>query len=148
MSILIHGTCVALGEAGVLLRGPSGSGKSDLALRLLDAGATLVADDQVALQDDGGGLVASAPAALAGLLEIRGIGLMRVAARSAPLRLVADLVSPDAVPRMPEPAQCLTTLGPSAVALPCLALAPFEASAVAKVKQALALALGQAMVVR
>jgi len=71
----IHGTCVALSGLGVLLRGPSGSGKSDLALRLIDGGAKLVADDQVELALDAAGRVmARAPATLSGLLEVRGIG--------------------------------------------------------------------------
>ena len=60
--MLVHATCVALDGAGVLLRGPSGSGKSDLALRLIDGGARLVADDQVALSAEAGRLVARAPA--------------------------------------------------------------------------------------
>ncbi len=74
----IHASCAARADQGLLLLGPPGSGKSDLLLRLLDRGYDLVADDQVELQ----GLVACAPAALAGLLEIRGLGILRRAFRA------------------------------------------------------------------
>ena len=70
----IHGTCVARYGGGVLLLGESGAGKSDLALRLLDHGFILVADDQVEID----GHRASAPPALAGLLEVRGLGIVRL----------------------------------------------------------------------
>jgi len=95
----IYGTCVALSGLGVLLRGPSGSGKSDLALRLIDGGACLVADDQVELALDAAGRVmAQAPRALAGLLEVRGIGILRMeTARTAPVALVVDLEADDRV---------------------------------------------------
>ena len=59
--LFVHASCVALDGNGVLLRGPSGSGKSDLALRLIDGGAVLVADDQVALTVEGEKILASAP---------------------------------------------------------------------------------------
>ena len=75
----VHATCVALGEAVVLLLGASGAGKSDLALRLIDDGARLVADDRVALGVQSGRLVATAPAGLPRALEVRGMGLMPVA---------------------------------------------------------------------
>ncbi len=133
-ALLVHGTVVAIDGGGVLLRGPSGRGKSDLALRLIDAGARLVADDQVLLQRTGMQVLASAPAALAGLLEIRGVGIVAVDALSAaPLALIADLVLPDAVERLPE-RRIETVLG---LALPLIALAPFEASAAAKLRFAL-----------
>lgn len=74
----VHASCVAIGGRGVLLVGPSGSGKSDLALRLIDGGAELVADDRVALRLADGRPVADAPPALAGLLEIREIGRAHV----------------------------------------------------------------------
>src|SRR5690606_10091511 len=80
----LHATCIAFGEFGVLLIGPSGSGKSDLALRLIDEGgfgigtsrleAALVSDDQVLLQRQGDEVMASAPATIAALLEVRGLG--------------------------------------------------------------------------
>ena len=137
--ILVHGTSVELGGMAVLLRGPSGSGKSDLALRLIDAGARLVADDLVALAAEGGRLVAAlpetAPANLVGCLEVRGLGILKVASvAAAPLALVVDLVVSDAVARLPEPER--VELG--GILLPCLKLAPFEAAAAAKVRLALA----------
>jgi HPr kinase/phosphorylase len=117
--------------AGILLRGPSGSGKSDLALRLIDGGARLVADDQTELRRSGSGLVASAPAAIAGLLEIRGIGIVRCpAAASAPLRLVVDLVPSESIERLPEARSCRYL----DCDIPLIALAPFEASAPAKLR--------------
>jgi len=79
MTVIVHGTCVLIGPRAVLLRGPSGSGKSDLAFRLIRGegpSAMLVADDQVGLDVEEARLVASPPAALAGLLELRGLGLM------------------------------------------------------------------------
>jgi HPr kinase/phosphorylase len=71
----IHGSCVAREGAAVLLTGPPGSGKSDLVLRLIDCGYVLVADDRVDIDDEG---VASPPSSLAGLLEIRGLGIVRL----------------------------------------------------------------------
>jgi RNase adaptor protein for sRNA GlmZ degradation len=141
MSVRLHGTCVVVDRAGVLLRGPSGAGKSDLALRLIEAGARLVADDQVEVSVRDGRLVAAAPAPIAGKLEVRGIGIVAVAtATSAPLVLVVDLVEPPAVERLPEPS-AETILG---VTLPRIALAPFEASAAAKLRLALAQAAPKA----
>ncbi|MDE0940637.1 MAG: HPr kinase/phosphatase C-terminal domain-containing protein, partial [Pirellulales bacterium] len=86
---LVHATCVAIGEVGVLLRGPSGSGKSDLALRLIEGGAKLVADDQVVLSEVAGSLLASAPAALRGKIEVRGCGILDIPyEKSVSMRLV------------------------------------------------------------
>jgi HPr kinase/phosphorylase len=100
----LHATAVALSGRAVLLRGPSGSGKSDLALRLIDAGARLVADDRVELRPDGGRLLAEPPAALRGLLEVRGVGIVEVPwTAPVPAALVCDLVPADAVERLPEP---------------------------------------------
>jgi HPr kinase/phosphorylase len=133
--VLVHGTTVALDGEGVLLRGPSGSGKSDLALRLIDGGARLVADDQTELGRAPSGLMARSPASIAGKIEVRGVGIIRVpTVPSAPLRLVIDLVPPDRVERLPEPEFCEYLQ----CSLPLLALAPFEASAPAKIRVALA----------
>ena len=131
--IRIHGTSVALGGDGILLQGPSGSGKSDLALRLIDGGARLVADDQTELSLLQGELRLSAPAAIAGRIEVRGIGILSVpTVASVPLRLVVALVPPGQVERLPERQFC-TLLGRS---VPLVALAPFEASAPAKIRLA------------
>ncbi|MEC7676002.1 MAG: HPr kinase/phosphatase C-terminal domain-containing protein [Pseudomonadota bacterium] len=126
----VHGTCVAIDGAGVLLRGPSGGGKSDLALRLIDGGATLVCDDQLELSRVQDRVVARAPGPLQGQLEIRGIGIVAVeAVAQAPLALVVDLIPADQVIRFPDPAVC-HYLG---LAIPLLALAAFEASTPAKI---------------
>ena len=78
----IHASCVALGQAGVLLLGKSGAGKSDLALRLIDSGATLVADDRTILFTRGGALCARSPDSIRGLLEIRGLGIVELKTRA------------------------------------------------------------------
>jgi|SRR5579862_521181 len=132
--IRLHGTSVALGGAGVLLRGPSGCGKSDLALRLIDRGALLVADDQTELYLDGDDIQMTAPAVIAGQIEVRGIGILRAPSVAvAPLRLVVDLVAPAEIERLPEPRAC-QLLGRD---VPLIALAPFEASVDAKLRLAL-----------
>jgi len=113
------------------MRGPSGSGKSDLALRLIDSGARLVADDQTELFESGRAIVMRAPLAIANRLEVRGIGILEVASvAEAPLRLVLELVDAERIERLPEPAFCRYF----ARDIPLLALAPFEPSAVAKVR--------------
>lgn len=129
----LHATCIAIGPHGVLLRGGSGSGKSDLALRLIEEGAMLVADDQVTLRVRGGRLEASPPQAIAGLIEVRGFGIVRLPYR-APVTvvLVATLVERAEVPRLPEPDRVEV----AGVVLPHLLLAPFDASAPAKLRLA------------
>lgn len=130
----IHATAVLLDGAGVLLVGPSGSGKSDLALRLIDRGALLIADDRVAVDALGGELLLSAPPTIAGLLEVRGVGIVRLAhsRQPVPARLLVDLSGPGA--RLPEP----ETRAIAGVALPLLRLAAFDASAPVKLAWALA----------
>lgn len=127
----LHGTCVAIEDSGVLLCGASGSGKSDLGLRLIEAGGALIADDYTDVVNIDGCLVASAPTTIRGLVELRGLGVLRIPYRDS-VRLVSviDLVAPDRVERMPR-AATLTVLD---VMLPLFRLAPFEASAVAKVR--------------
>jgi HPr kinase/phosphorylase len=138
-TLLVHATAVAIGGRAVLLRGPSGSGKSDLALRLIDAGARLVADDQSQLWRNGSAVLVRAPASIAGLIEARGIGILRLDAMpAARLCLIVDLVAPDRVERLPEPGG-ETIFG---IAIPVVAIAPFEASAPAKLRLALASATG------
>lgn len=131
---LVHAACVALDDWAVLLRGPAGAGKSDLGLRLINSGAILVADDQVILADSGGFLRASPPTNIAGLLEVRGVGIMKMPYRQGvPLGLLIDLVPPDKVPRLPD-ARTDKIMG---VELPVLALSSFESSTPAKVMLAL-----------
>jgi HPr kinase/phosphorylase len=133
-AILVHGTTVAVGDHAMLLRGPSGSGKSDLALRLIDAGGRLVADDQSRLWREGDAILVRAPEPIAGLIEARGIGILRVdAVPMARLALIADLVAPQHIERLPEPSS-ETIFG---LAIPVVAIAPFEASAAIKLRLAL-----------
>ena len=88
----IHASCVSLRNQGVLLLGPSGAGKSDLALRLIDGGAKLVADDRTLLFVKNGALHARAPSTISGLLEIRGVGIVRLPVRaSVKIALVVKL---------------------------------------------------------
>jgi len=130
----IHATCIDIDGKGILLRGPSGSGKSDLALRLIDGGARLVADDRtnLTLQDDA--VIATAPDEIAGKMEVRGLGVRSVdVLAQTPLALVADLVNPSDVERIPNPA----SVELRGLSLPLIRLAPFEASAPAKLRAAL-----------
>ncbi len=139
-----RGTCIALDGHGILLRGNSSAGKSDLALRLIDAGGELISDDYTDLETEDGRLVATAPAALYGLIEVRGLGIVRLpAASAAPLVAVVDLLTADQVERMP-PARTEMILG---VAVPLFRIAAPEASAVAKVRLIVKLALGAIMLV-
>ena len=132
--ILIHATAVAIDGHGVLLRGVPGSGKSDLALRLIDAGARLVADDQSELSRRGETIVARAPATIAGLIELRGIGILRLEPLAeASVALIVDLVPPQSLERLPSRRR-EAILG---IELPVIALAPFETSAAAKLRLAL-----------
>ena len=108
-----HASCVAFGPIGVLIRGASGAGKSTLALQLIDGAGygfaktlmrgQLVADDQVLLRVKTGKLTANPPPALAGLLEIRGLGIIQVKfKKSVTVKLVVDLVPHKSIERMPE----------------------------------------------
>ncbi len=135
--MLVHASCVSIDGAGVLLRGPPGSGKSDLALRLIDGGGRLVADDQVELTEAGGRVLATAPGEIAGRMEVRGIGIVALddgclAPDPVALALVCDLVRPDAVERLPDAAHC-DLLG---ISIASIKLAPFETSAAAKLRLA------------
>ncbi len=126
---MLHGTVVSIGGRGVLLRGASGAGKSDLALRLIALGAVLVADDQVRLRPDGARLLASPPDSIAGLIELRGVGIRRLPYEAdVPLALVVDLVAPEDVERLPD--RAAVELDGKMISL--LALAPFDASAAIK----------------
>ncbi len=92
VSQIVHASCVSLDSKAVLIRGASGSGKSALALQLMALGASLVADDRTVLCPSDGALVASAPPELLGLIEARGVGILRAAASvSSEIVLVVDL---------------------------------------------------------
>jgi serine kinase of HPr protein (carbohydrate metabolism regulator) len=129
---LVHATCVAIGGRAVLLAGPPGAGKSDLALRLIDRGAALVSDDYTELRLSGGWLLARAPATIAGKLEVRGFGLVDLAAvADVPVCLHADLGA--APERLPEPG----TIRLAEADVPSVALAALEGSAPLKLEWAL-----------
>jgi HPr kinase/phosphorylase len=130
----LHASCVELGGVGVVLLGASGSGKSDLALRLIDAGAGLVADDRLTIERRGDLLFGRPAPALAGLLEVRGFGIVRLPWRAeSRLGLAVELQPDTPLPRLPELERC-ELLG---VALPVLRLDPRTPSAVAKIRLAL-----------
>ena len=142
----IHATAIALEDRrAALILGPSGSGKSDLALRCILQGAwidgrhcaaMLVADDQVIVERQGPYLVARPPGAIAGRIEVRGIGIVPMAhASPATIALAVELVDAPRVERLPDPAPVWPLLG---VEVPLIRVAPFEASAHLKVLLALA----------
>lgn len=134
-TISVHAACVGWPMRGaVLIRGASGSGKSDLALRLVYGGACLVADDQVQLRVRERVLIASAPHQIKGLIEIFGHGIVRLddsqLLQDAPVKLVVDLLSATTVPeRMPKPAFAEL----SGCSLPLLRLDPDWPGAEAKI---------------
>jgi len=131
--ITVHATCVALENKGVLLRGPSGAGKSDLAIRLIETGGLLVSDDQVVLTPEKNRIMASPPTSLAGLLEVRGVGICSYDfLKKCQLAVVIDLkpgCTPERMPDINDQRQSL--LG---VDIACFQLDPFQASAPAKVR--------------
>ncbi len=141
----IHGGCLRIGSAGVLLLGPSGSGKSDLALGLIDKPghalggplltARLVADDQVVIRREGGALFASPPEELAGQLEVRGLGLVHVNHLPGTRLHMAVMLTPwREIARLPE-AEFHTLLD---VALPLVRIDPDRPRAAARLRAALA----------
>lgn len=139
-TVTIHATAVRVADRGVLIRGRSGAGKSALALELIDDprnAALLVADDQVVLRNAGDGIMMSAPAALAGLIEIRGIGIVRLApADETPLSLVVDLLPAEACIRHPDDSEkSATVLG---TGIPRLTLAIGATATAARIRLALA----------
>lgn len=133
--IRLHASCVAVDGRGVLISGPSGSGKSDLALRLIDGGAALVADDQLWVERVAEALIARPVPAVAGLLEVRGHGIVRLPHQaSCPVHLSVALEVAGPIPRLPEPPARLL-LG---IELACLRVDPRAPSAAAVVRLALA----------
>ena len=142
---LIHATTVALGSVAAVLRGPSGIGKSDLALRFLSEQGRwpgdvrerrLVADDQTWLSLEDGRLIATAPVTIAGKVEVRGVGIVDVPTQGpAEVRLVVDLVPSAEVERFPDPLMMTELLG---ISVPLRRLAPFETSAPLKLALLLA----------
>ena len=129
----VHASTVALDGRAVLITGPSGSGKSDLALRMLDRGFTLVSDDQTIVKKDGSRLIASAPPTIAGKLEIRGIGIVEMQrSENVPVALIVELTSE--IQRMPDDSRERPILG---VRVPLITIDAMTASAPSKVAIAL-----------
>ncbi|WP_404369597.1 HPr kinase/phosphorylase [Sphingomonas sp. MMS24-J45] len=132
-AVRLHATSVAIDGRAVLLTGPSGAGKSDLALRLIDRGAVLISDDQTEVRVEDGNLIAVAPVTIAGKIEVRGLGIVEVAAvGDVAIALVVILGEP--VERMPPENVTRIVAG---IALPAVALDAFEVSAPIKVELAL-----------
>lgn len=136
----IHASSVVIDGGAVLLHGASGSGKSDLALRLIDRGAALLSDDYTLVRRAGDRLIASAPETIAGRIEVRGLGVIDMPhVQEAYVRLLIALDEP--VPRMPEDLRSERWI--AGVAVPVVALAALEPSAPIKVELALrSLSLG------
>jgi serine kinase of HPr protein (carbohydrate metabolism regulator) len=129
----LHSSTVALDGRAVLISGPSGSGKSDLALRMLDRGFTLVSDDRTIVRKQGGKLIASAPETIKGKLEVRGVGIVEMeTVANVPLALVVELTSD--IQRMPDDSRERLILG---AGIPLINVDALTASAPSKVALAL-----------
>lgn len=127
----VHASAVSIAGHAVLISGRPGSGKSDLALRLIDRGAVLVSDDYTIITRSGKKLLASPPETIRGRIEVRGIGLVELPHETAvPVALVIDIDEP--VPRMPEPDRTRLIAN---IEVPLFALAAYDASAPIKVEQ-------------
>lgn len=135
MKTNVHASCVEINKKGVLIYGPSGSGKSDLALRLImEQGAKLVADDRVNLQILKGKISATAPTILEGLLEVRGVGIVKFPSVSTDLSLAVRLVEKrEMVERFPES----ETYEFGGVKIPQISLYAFDSSTPSKILAAL-----------
>jgi hypothetical protein len=133
--VVMQASAVAVSDHALLIEGPPGSGKSSLALALIDRGAGLIGDDGVTLTRDGGLLIASPPPRIGGLLEVRGIGLVRMeVAPPAPVALILTLggPAPERLPETPLPMRVI-----AGVAVPVLAFDPGSIAPAARAEWAL-----------
>lgn len=129
----IHATCVAIDGQSILICGRSGSGKSDLALRLIDRGAMLVSDDYTIIHNQSGALLASAPANIRGKIEVYAIGIIELEhIQNVPIALIVTI--DEAVARMPDEHARRNIAG---IALPVISVSPHHASAPIKIEIAL-----------
>ena len=129
----LHASCVAIDGRAVLITGASGSGKSDLSLRLLDRGFALVSDDQTIVKKVGTRLTAAAPSTIRGKLEIRGVGIVEMSyIDDQPVALVVELTSD--IQRLPDDSRERLILG---VAVPLISVDAKTSSAASKVALAL-----------
>tara|TARA_R110000772_G_scaffold61838_20_gene139178 strand:- start:47 stop:481 length:435 start_codon:yes stop_codon:yes gene_type:complete len=128
-----HASCVAIHGAGVMISGPSGSGKSDLALRLIDRGAALISDDYVEFHNDDSQILLNAPGNIAGKIEVRSLGIFNCDhVSNIPLKLQVRLQPK--TERFPLDSQTETIM---TIAIPTIILNPAEVSAPIKVEMAL-----------
>jgi len=132
----LHASCVVIGGRALLIAGRSGSGKSDIAIRLIDRGAALLSDDYTQLTAEAGRLIARPPSTIAGKIELRGVGIVDMPyVGEAPVALLLDLDrSPERLPEEP-----LASISLEGISIPALGFAPFETSAPIKAEQALLL---------
>jgi serine kinase of HPr protein (carbohydrate metabolism regulator) len=129
----LHASTVAMDGRAVLISGPSGSGKSDLALRMLDKGFILVSDDRTIIRKEGAKLVASPPETIKGKLEVRGIGIVEIGhVTDVPVALIVELKSD--IERLPDDSRERLLLG---VGIPLVSVDAMTASAPSKVALAL-----------
>ena len=129
----LHASCVAMEGRAVLIAGPSGSGKSDLALRMLDRGFTLVSDDRTIICKQAGKLIATAPDTIKGKLEVRGIGIIDVEqVQEVPVALMIELATE--IERLPDDSRERVILG---IGVPLINVDGRAASAPSKVQLAL-----------
>lgn len=132
---LLHASCVKLGSHGVLIRGGPGSGKSDLALRLIDAGGQLVADDYTQIEVERGCIFGLAPAEISGRIEARGVGLLTLPFEDrSEVSLIVDLAPRSEIERLPD--EAWETF--EGIRVRTIKLCGFDASAVAKIRLLLA----------
>lgn len=134
-TLVIQAGAVAIGGRALLIEGPPGSGKSSLALALIDRGAQLIGDDGVTVERRGERVLASPPPNIAGMLEVRGVGIIECdTAQSVPVALILRLG--DSAERLPENLRLRDLLG---IAIPCLPFTPGEIAPAVRAEHALLL---------